>query len=441
MEKFHPRKVKVHITRGEEGKIAKVPALLGSGAVHILDFVFDDMDPPDFNKIKTVLYEIINRFESRTSIIFFNIPYCVMPDSQEHIINDESDCRRKLPGCFGCRFFGICGGIPVKSKFDIKPVPDVPKQVCIEVTRECNLNCEFCFSDKGGSMEPDDVSSVIRQAKEIGAGIVRFTGGEPMLFNGIEKHMAFAKSLGLEIWLNSNCTLIDKFNAAIARNIDSLLVPIHHHMQKCETIITGDGKSLKNKIRLIDKLRKLNPSLRIRYGTTLCNNNIDSISAIVGFTRGKLRLENEFYRQISSEIVGRENILKFHQQSEVMMSGGESRNIITNALPFCLFKDMDSARLISLGGFMDDGRDRIVVGPDGKVKSTYYSKDVVGRIGDLKSAWGNELMTNLRSLRAIPKMCSVCIYKTICMGGSRTISRNVYGSYFDPDPMVAGVGR
>lgn len=58
----------------------------------------------------------------------------------------------------------------------------VPETVSIEITRECKCNCDHCTVSEGeGEMTTDQIKHIIDQALDMGAFIITFTEGDPLL--------------------------------------------------------------------------------------------------------------------------------------------------------------------------------------------------------------------------------------------------------------------
>jgi uncharacterized radical SAM superfamily Fe-S cluster-containing enzyme len=166
------KKIEVKIGKGDIHRLGSIIDIIQKKRIPLLDVHFNVKNPPNFFKLKPILYHLINRYEENTSIIFFNLPYCVLPDAEEHIINLESKSKTKLPECKECRFNNFCGGFPERHVAKgVKAIPDTLKQVCIELTNKCNLDCFFCFADKSDDkfIEPRKVFSIMKQAKEMGS--------------------------------------------------------------------------------------------------------------------------------------------------------------------------------------------------------------------------------------------------------------------------------
>ncbi len=62
----------------------------------------------------------------------------------------------------------------------------VPQTVSIEVTRQCGANCDHCLIKGGeGELSHDEIIRVIDEAQELGACIITFTEGDPLLRDDI----------------------------------------------------------------------------------------------------------------------------------------------------------------------------------------------------------------------------------------------------------------
>jgi MoaA/NifB/PqqE/SkfB family radical SAM enzyme len=58
----------------------------------------------------------------------------------------------------------------------------VPQTVSIEVTRQCGANCDHCLIKEGeGELSHDEILRVIDEALGLGASIITFTEGDPLL--------------------------------------------------------------------------------------------------------------------------------------------------------------------------------------------------------------------------------------------------------------------
>ncbi|AEH61658.1 Radical SAM domain protein [Methanosalsum zhilinae DSM 4017] len=68
------------------------------------------------------------------------------------------------------------------AEFQIALGKYVPETVSFEITRECRCNCEHCVVSGGeGELDIDTIKNAIDQALDMGAFIITFTEGDPLL--------------------------------------------------------------------------------------------------------------------------------------------------------------------------------------------------------------------------------------------------------------------
>lgn len=87
-------------------------------------------------------------------------------------------------------------------------------EVSVEVSHRCSLECLFCSSSAGkisptGELSLDEISGVLREAKALGATVLSISGGEPLLFPGIQSVLREAVNSGYTCSLYTCGILID----------------------------------------------------------------------------------------------------------------------------------------------------------------------------------------------------------------------------------------
>ena len=85
-----------------------------------------------------------------------------------------------------------------------------PMSFLIELTSRCNLRCVHCarLKDPPGEMKTAQITRLLKDAREAGAMSVAFSGGEIFLRPDLEKLLSKASSLGYQITLITNGTLL-----------------------------------------------------------------------------------------------------------------------------------------------------------------------------------------------------------------------------------------
>lgn len=85
----------------------------------------------------------------------------------------------------------------------------------ISLTDNCNLRCIYCTPDlihkNDDKLSFEDISKIIRVAKNLGIKKIRLTGGEPLLRNDLNKIIEKIKDTGInEIYLTTNGILLEE---------------------------------------------------------------------------------------------------------------------------------------------------------------------------------------------------------------------------------------
>lgn len=101
-------------------------------------------------------------------------------------------------------------------KRPIKPLASRLGRLDIELTERCNSRCIHCYINqpehdpvaKAREMSTAFVQSILRQAADLGALTVRFTGGEPLLRDDFTELYLFARRLGLKVLIFTNARLV-----------------------------------------------------------------------------------------------------------------------------------------------------------------------------------------------------------------------------------------
>lgn len=82
-------------------------------------------------------------------------------------------------------------------------------KVSIELNLKCNANCIFCSRDAskenlGFSLDPEEVKDLIDSAKNSGALLIEFSGGEALLDPHLPDYLDYTHSLGMQTQLITN---------------------------------------------------------------------------------------------------------------------------------------------------------------------------------------------------------------------------------------------
>lgn len=94
--------------------------------------------------------------------------------------------------------------------------PEIPKNMLVELSNNCNSNCLFCCNSKmtrhRGEIDFDFLSKILDEAISIGITEVGFyTTGEPLLYSKINEAVSYSKKIGFKyIYITTNGILAEK---------------------------------------------------------------------------------------------------------------------------------------------------------------------------------------------------------------------------------------
>ncbi len=389
-----------------------------------------DVEPGlDLKEVRKAIVNLLE-YEYALDIKINKLPMCVLPYAF-HLFDNSKKGKHKNAECFSCKFNFFCNGFYEDSY--VSRVRDLPDEVAIEVTSNCNLRCKHCLNnysypvkERENIVQPSlkQLFRLLEKIKELGVDYVKFTGGEPFMRGDIEKLFEKAKALGLSISLNTNGTLIKEKQASlIKRYVRNVLIPFSADDAK----VTGLKEAYERKLEAV-KLLKGIPI--IRGGIVLTDSNVKNLEYFYKLAE-RIRLSwLDFFRQITTKEDKslKQAIIKIRKLN---MKYKRSYKI-SNSVPLCI----KQARKVAFGGLLDDGFERINIDVFGNAKPNYYWPGNFGNAytETLFAIWEN--MRGLRELGDLPKECMNCSVKTRCRGGSRSIARLVSAKANSIDPLI-----
>ena len=143
-----------------------------------------------------------------------------------------------------------------------------------DITYECNLRCVHCYNH---SRLGDHDSSIIDVLQEdelvkrilsLGVDHIHLLGGEPLRENRIDRYLRRFKTEGLSVSVNTNGTLINKYERELLHYADQITISLDGADAKSNDAIRGEGvfdKVIRNVELFTDSINKnkMGPSLQI----------------------------------------------------------------------------------------------------------------------------------------------------------------------------------
>lgn len=151
--------------------------------------------------------------------------------------------------------------------------------VYLELTRACNLKCIHCLNNSGikqkDELTKEDLLKLIKNFSSHGVQEIRFTGGEPLLFNGIYDLIRFATEEGICTSLGTNGTLVTK---EVAKKLKE------SGLKKVVVSIDGNKKThdkirgKKNYQKAMNGLKYLKQNdINVRVNSVIMKSNMDDV--------------------------------------------------------------------------------------------------------------------------------------------------------------------
>ncbi len=107
------------------------------------------------------------------------------------------------------------------------PTGDEFRVVQVHVSRRCNLACRHCYSTSGPRLR-DEVPvglfrDAIADAAAEGYNVAGFSGGEPLMYDGLRELLIHARTLGMVATVTTNGMLLDARHLALLEGAASLV--------------------------------------------------------------------------------------------------------------------------------------------------------------------------------------------------------------------------
>ena len=318
-----------------------------------------------------------------------------------------------------------------------------PLTVYLGATEGCNLACSHCQADSApGTLRPVErelMEALFREQHELGAMQVHVTGGEPLLHPELLAGLDVAFSLGLNVLLTTNATLItERLAAALAeRPFRCLSVSLDGPDAETHDAIRGRGTldaALRGLRRIaglgpVGVTATLTPGLLGRIGdlARLCEENgAASLYLRPGLPAGRALRQRETLPLAAD-----------FERAAAELDRAQAEVSIPLFRPSLVPHQQDSARILDDFGCVA-GNMVCSVSPDGQVNPCAllgpgFDTGSLAEHG-LHALWSQgEAFLRLRELRGNPD-CWSCKHYDYCGGGCRARALADGRELNDPDP-------
>lgn len=330
-----------------------------------------------------------------------------------------------------------------------------PKNVILDLTYECNLNCPHCLTNSGpklsNELETSQILSLIDRFVDAKILTLSLSGGEPFLHKDILKILKYPKLSKMRIDISTNGTCISKEMIQELTNLPIFQIQVsidgigeqHDKFRGKKGIFSKACKTI--------KLLK-NSGIFVSIGTTVTRKNLNSLEKIIDLA---VELDCNGFKAIpflpagrgrehSSLVLSEYENLKFCKILMDKTKQFHQKIKITSETTFpFLFEPFNNFSENQKDGFLgcSAGFELIYIGADGTIYPCPFLKDFpLGNIMEntINEIWNHDPFLNtLRSLKKsnLEEPCRTCCYcPTYCRGGCRAAAYLHSGNLTDVDP-------
>lgn len=161
-----------------------------------------------------------------------------------------------------------------------------PLWLLAELTYRCPLQCAYCsnpldFSQYRNELTTDEWLSVLRQAREMGAAQLGFSGGEPLVRRDLETLVSHARELGFYTnLLTSGVGLTEKrVNTLAEAGLDHIQISLQAADPELSAILAGSQKAHANKLAMARAVKAAGYPMVLNV--VLHRHNIDQIDELI----------------------------------------------------------------------------------------------------------------------------------------------------------------
>ena len=164
-------------------------------------------------------------------------------------------------------------------------IPENGGRVLWEITNTCNYNCSYCIFSSDAKKHENELTTneakqAIKDLKQNNFTYIKFTGGEPFIRKDMTEILKYAKTLGFDMDISTNASLITD---EIAKELKNIKFPMVHvsldgNDKASHEYVRGEN-TFERTLRGIKYLTENNDYTRI--GTVIYKQNEDKLEEII----------------------------------------------------------------------------------------------------------------------------------------------------------------
>lgn len=156
------------------------------------------------------------------------------------------------------------------------------RRAYIEITNTCNMHCKHCMNNSGETLvqglKKEQMIDLLAELHEQSINQLYISGGEPLLYNGIDDVLHCASSYGMKITLATNGTELENHLSVIKSCVDKISMSLDGIGETHDFFrgVPGSFDHLLNMMSLLKKQR-----IKTKISTIIWKQNIAELDDIV----------------------------------------------------------------------------------------------------------------------------------------------------------------
>lgn len=326
----------------------------------------------------------------------------------------------------------------------------IPLWLLIEITYRCPLQCPYCsnpieFARYKNELSTEEWFKVLKQARELGAAQLGFSGGEPLVRQDLELLIAEARRLGFYTNLiTSSLGMTEQRLIKLKEaGIDSIQISIQASNQELSDFIAGTT-SFQHKLNICKKIKELGFPLSLNF--VLHKLNIDDIASILELA---VALEADYVELANTQYYGfalhnRDQLLPTKAQvnrAEDIAHQYQERYQGKMKIYYVIPDYYENRPKPCMSGW---GKVFLTITPDGVALPCHSARDIPNlsfpnvRDVDLKWIWEESpLFNHFRGFDWMKEPCRSCPERFKDFGGCRCQALKLTGDAAMADPVCS----
>lgn len=339
---------------------------------------------------------------------------------------------------------------PITPSTSIQPTITPPFWLLAELTYRCPLHCVFCYNPMNYAAIENELTTaewikVMREARQLGAAQLGFSGGEPLMRDDLEELVDEAHRLGFYTNLiTSGVGLNEKrIQALKTAGLDHIQLSFQDSTQEMNDFLSST-KTFELKKRVAALIKKYDYPMVMNV--VLHRHNLPHIDKIIEMA---LSLEAEYVELANTQYYGwamknREHLIPSHQQlidAEAIVNQYREKIGKTCKLLFVVPDYFENRPKACMNGW---GSVFLGVGPDGAALPCHNAREIPGldipnvRDHSMREIWYESKAFNFfRGYEWMQEPCRSCDEKSKDFGGCRCQALMLAGDASKTDPVCS----